>query len=351
MTRVTILRSVTLAALCATLVALGSAGPPVASGSAVGPVTGEAVGQVVAEAVHVPLTVLRAEPPVPRTFPASPSPTATPPPPTATPASGLGHHAGEACLGCHPSFSVAGTVFSDGMARSVAPGVPLALVRPDGGEIVLDGTDANGNLSAISIPDGAYLVRLAEITSRTWHIVPGQGDCNTCHVAGGNGSAVRTKRLARDHTQLPPDNACTHCHHFPASMALEALRTDGVLNTAVRPLPAPASQVRIGGRTFPFDPADHEIETVRPDIFAPGFFSVFDAILAVAQRNGLAVEYHFDPDRATHFITRILSSSAMNRISASVIGTKPQFLSQALLYTYRTRSSSAEKSSFRKRPE
>ncbi len=57
------------------------------------------------------------------------------------------------------------------------------------------------------------------------------------------------------------------------------------------------SQVNIGGQTFSFDPSEFSISTIRGDIFAPGYFSMFDVILAVAEKNDISIEYEFDSTR------------------------------------------------------
>lgn len=83
------------------------------------------------------------------------------------------------------------------------------------------------------------------------------------------------------------------------------LATQGVLTNATPLLPVPGSQVILLGQIVPFDPQEHSIVTVRPDIFAPGYFSMFDVILAVAKKKAIAVEYGFDEARQTHWITRM----------------------------------------------
>jgi hypothetical protein len=83
------------------------------------------------------------------------------------------------------------------------------------------------------------------------------------------------------------------------------LMAPGVLHPATLvPLPQ-SSQVEIGGQVYPFDPDQYTITAVRPDVFAPGYYSMFDVILAVAQRYGIAVEFYYDTTHATHFITKL----------------------------------------------
>lgn len=56
---------------------------------------------------------------------------------------------------------------------------------------------------------------------------------------------------------------------------------------------------------YPFDPSQYNITSVRPDIFASGYYSMFDIIVAVAQRNNVPIEYNWDSTRMTHWITKV----------------------------------------------
>jgi len=49
-----------------------------------------------------------------------------------------------------------------------------------------------------------------------------------------------------------------------------------------------------------FDPA--AITTLRPDIFLPGHFSVFDVLVHLAETNGFELDYEFDEQLQTHVI-------------------------------------------------
>lgn len=216
-----------------------------------------------------------------------------------------GHHAGDDCRRCHAAFRVAGTVFATVEARAPAASVPVVLTGTDGGALVLDPTDRWGNFSSTVANAGSYLVRVADRTSRTWHRIPEQGSCNKCHSPQGHDPGAGARLLPELHTRLPADNSCAHCHHFPSTMAGVSLKAPGVLNIAATTPPVPGSRVLIGSRALTFDPARHPITSVRPDIFASGFYSMFDVILAVAKENGIAVEYSWDPSRKTHFIEAI----------------------------------------------
>jgi hypothetical protein len=48
-----------------------------------------------------------------------------------------------------------------------------------------------------------------------------------------------------------------------------------------------------------------EVETLRPDIFQPGHFSLFDILVHIAERGDIALEHHFDESADTHVIDAI----------------------------------------------
>ena len=218
------------------------------------------------------------------------------------------HNPGTNCLVCHPAFKAAGTVYQDAKGAETKPGTSVVFTAPDGRMFAMN-ADAAGNLSTAVLSDGRFLIQVNAVTSRTWHALPSQGSCNVCHKSGGNGSANRTKTLPAYHTQLPADNDCRSCHHFPASQTLDAVMTPGVLSAAASDPPAPGSRVDILGRVFDFDPAQYTIKTTRPDVFAPGSFSMFDVILAVAKKNGIRLSHRFDLKAMTYFINSIEGKS------------------------------------------
>jgi hypothetical protein len=88
-------------------------------------------------------------------------------------------------------------------------------------------------------------------------------------------------------------------------MSPAELITPYVLHPASFEPMEPGSQVDILGQVFPFDSSEYEISSSRPDVFAEGYYSMFDVILAVAERNGIAIEYDFDATRKAHFISTI----------------------------------------------
>jgi hypothetical protein len=215
------------------------------------------------------------------------------------------HHTGESCSGCHTGFTVGGTVFSDYVQPMLMQSAAVTLFRSDGSSVSLPASDTNGRIFSTGVPEGNYLVQLGAVRSHSWHALPAQKDCNTCHASGGNRSAERDLSLRDLHTQLPETNACTACHHFPASKSYDRVATPGYLNGKVVPTATQGSGVIIRGMQYPFDQTTLDMRTLRTDIFAPGYFSLFDVLLAVAKREGVQIAYHWDEDCQTHFIDSV----------------------------------------------
>jgi len=72
--------------------------------------------------------------------------------------------------------------------------------------------------------------------------------------------------------------------------------------------PTGTGTVRIDGiGEFAFDAS--RVATQRPDIFQPGHFSVFDALVHVAQQGDVTLEHHFDETLDTHVIDAINGES------------------------------------------
>jgi len=61
-------------------------------------------------------------------------------------------------------------------------------------------------------------------------------------------------------------------------------------------------EIRGIGR-FTFDST--QVKTLRPDIFQPGHFSVFDALAHLAEKDDIELDYHFDGNMDTHIIDAI----------------------------------------------
>ncbi len=59
---------------------------------------------------------------------------------------------------------------------------------------------------------------------------------------------------------------------------------------------------------FTFD--INQTKTLRPDIFQPGHFSVFDALVQVAEEGKIRLEYHFDETLNTHIVDSINGRTA-----------------------------------------
>jgi hypothetical protein len=68
---------------------------------------------------------------------------------------------------------------------------------------------------------------------------------------------------------------------------------------------SPRSQglVRIEATTFNFDPEN--VETIRPDIFNSGYFSMFDILVHLHNQGEIKLEYHFDESMNTHIVDSI----------------------------------------------
>ena len=47
------------------------------------------------------------------------------------------------------------------------------------------------------------------------------------------------------------------------------------------------------------------VETIRPDLFKSGHFSMFDILVHLNKQNQIDLEYHFDESMNTHIIDSI----------------------------------------------
>jgi hypothetical protein len=69
-------------------------------------------------------------------------------------------------------------------------------------------------------------------------------------------------------------------------------------------LPSDTGQVTIqNAGVFTFEAT--EVETLRPDIFQAGHFSVFDVVVHLAKEGDIELTYHFDDSAGTHVIDTI----------------------------------------------
>lgn len=57
---------------------------------------------------------------------------------------------------------------------------------------------------------------------------------------------------------------------------------------------------------FSFDPSD--IKTVRPDIFKPGYFSLFDILVHLSEKGEIELDYYYDDSLNTHVIEKLNGS-------------------------------------------
>ena len=96
-----------------------------------------------------------------------------------------------------------------------------------------------------------------------------------------------------------PSAAPTQSFHLPRNGSWE-LPTD--IPTARMPS-SPGTIIVEGLGEFTFNPL--EIETVRPDVFAPGHFSVFDVLVDLSSKGWFTMEYHYEECLKTHIIDRL----------------------------------------------
>ena len=64
-----------------------------------------------------------------------------------------------------------------------------------------------------------------------------------------------------------------------------------------------AVRVTLENEIYTFDP--NRIQTVRPDIFQPGHFSIFDILVDLHNSGQISLAYHFAPEMNTHVIDSI----------------------------------------------
>jgi len=67
--------------------------------------------------------------------------------------------------------------------------------------------------------------------------------------------------------------------------------------------PTELAQVGVGSEEFVFDPT--QVDTARPDLFNPGYFSMFDVLVHLDRQSEIDLEYHFDDSMNTHVIDSI----------------------------------------------
>jgi hypothetical protein len=68
-------------------------------------------------------------------------------------------------------------------------------------------------------------------------------------------------------------------------------------------LPTDMAKVEVGDQEFILDST--EVETVRADLFNPGYFSMFDVLVHLDKQGEIDLEYHFDDSMNTHVVDSI----------------------------------------------
>ncbi|KON28216.1 hypothetical protein AC481_02335 [miscellaneous Crenarchaeota group archaeon SMTZ-80] len=73
-------------------------------------------------------------------------------------------------------------------------------------------------------------------------------------------------------------------------------------------IPKMVGEIRIDRDSFSFQP--EEIKTRRPDLFNPGYFSVFDVLHHLHNKGLIKLEYHFEESLITHVVDSINGESS-----------------------------------------
>ncbi|UCH72060.1 MAG: hypothetical protein JSW62_00485 [Thermoplasmatales archaeon] len=73
-------------------------------------------------------------------------------------------------------------------------------------------------------------------------------------------------------------------------------------------IPKMVGEIRIERDPFSFQP--DEINTLRPDLFNPGYFSVFDILHHLYNKGLIKLEYHFEESLNTHIVDLINGESS-----------------------------------------
>ncbi len=68
-------------------------------------------------------------------------------------------------------------------------------------------------------------------------------------------------------------------------------------------MPSLEGNLKIEGQSYSFDPA--QVETIRPDIFRPGYFSIMDILVHLDGQEEITLDYHYDQDLNSNIIDRI----------------------------------------------
>ena len=89
----------------------------------------------------------------------------------------------------------------------------------------------------------------------------------------------------------------------PAPTPTPQKPADNPFTTPSGTLPRNQGIVSIGSTTYTFDPT--QVETVRPDIFNSGYFSVFDILVHLYKQGDINLQFHFNESLNTHIIDEI----------------------------------------------
>ena len=81
------------------------------------------------------------------------------------------------------------------------------------------------------------------------------------------------------------------------------LSNDSLFSPQLPPEGTELAKVKVGSEVFTFDPT--KVETVRPDLFNPGYFSMFDVLVHLDKLGMIDLEYHFDDSMNTYVIDSI----------------------------------------------
>jgi len=127
-----------------------------------------------------------------------------------------------------------------------------------------------------------------------------------CGAAAGCALALGGCHRRRPQTTIARDDASKAARRRSAPrypLAQEEIRT-GALPEHRGRKPTTAAEVRIDGLgILAFQPS--EVETVRPDIFRPGHFALFDILIHLQRTSDLDLAYHYDEALDTHVIDRL----------------------------------------------
>ena len=127
--------------------------------------------------------------------------------------------------------------------------------------------------------------------------------CGAVALSGVGAFASACAPLTQDGADAPPTTDATG-----EALSSYLLPTEADLwrppKAHTGDLPTGEGEVRIDGLgTFSFDAG--QVVTVRPDVFQPSHFSLFDILVHLHDRGDIALDYHFDKEMSTYVIDAI----------------------------------------------